>query len=145
MPTPQDPKLYAKAKRMANKVYGDKTSAYKSMFIVKTYKGLGGTYSGSKPTTKGTKRWLNEEWIAVKPFVEHGKKVPCGVSDRRRKHACRPSKRVNKKTPITIQETIRKHGKPVVSSLASKKQKGTEQYRVRWDLGTWSKTSTKRV
>jgi hypothetical protein len=125
---------------MADHVYGTKTSAYKSMFIVKTYKSMGGTYEGTKPVRdRGTTRWLRETWIAVQPFLDHGIKIPCGVSDRRRKHACRPSKRVSSKTPITIQEAIRKHGKPAVAKLASKKQKGTEKVRVQWNTGTVKK------
>lgn len=141
MPTPSHPRIYAKAKKMANQVYGTKTSAYKSMFIVKTYKSLGGTYEGTKPVkNRGTTRWLREKWIVVQPFVDHGTKIPCGVSDRRRKHACRPSKRVSSKTPITIQEAIRKHGKRAVAKLASKKQKGTEKVRVQWNTGTVQKS-----
>jgi hypothetical protein len=140
MPTPLQPRLYTNAKKMADRVYGTKTSAYKSMFIVKTYKSLGGTYEGTKPVRdRGTTRWLREKWIVVQPFVDHGTKIPCGVSDRRRKHACRPSKRVSSKTPITIQEAIRKHGKPAVAKLASKKQKGTEKVRVQWNTGTVKK------
>lgn len=140
MPTPSHPRIYAKAKKMADHVYGTKTSAYKSMFIVKTYKSMGGTYEGTKPVRdRGTTRWLREKWIAVQPFLDNGIKIPCGVSDRRRKHACRPSKRVSSKTPITIQEAIRKHGKPAVAKLASKKQKGTEKVRVQWNTGTVKK------
>jgi hypothetical protein len=142
MSVPLNPRLYAKAKKIANDVYGEQTSAYKSMFMVTTYKRLGGVYSNFKPhRDRGTTRWLREQWIVVKPFLENGIKIPCGVSERRRKHACRPSKRVSPKTPITIQEAINKHGKPVVAKLASKKQKGTETHRVQWDMGTWTKRS----
>ena len=42
-----NPELYQKAKQIADEKY-DKPSAYKSGFIVKTYKDLGGTYSGKK-------------------------------------------------------------------------------------------------
>ena len=37
--------LYSKAKSKANKKYGIKTGAYKSMYIVKEYKKMGGKYS----------------------------------------------------------------------------------------------------
>ena len=136
MPTPQNTALYAKAKKHADKVYGKTTSAYKSMFIVKTYKGWGGKYD--KATAQrdrlGTTRWLREEWILVEPFLLDGTIIKCG-SVQRRKHACRPLKRITKDTPITIHEAVRKHGKETVSKLASKKQQNTEKYRVRWDLG----------
>jgi len=50
MPTVNDPKLYEKAKKIADDKYS-KPSAYKSGFIVKTYKEMGGTYSGGKSKT----------------------------------------------------------------------------------------------
>ena len=66
------------------------------------------------------------------PFVESGKKVPCGSGDD--KHACRPSKRVNNKTPITIQEVIKKHGKKKVIELANIKRKNLD-LRINWNSG----------
>jgi len=48
MPTPKDPSLYEKVKKEADEKYS-KPSAYKSGWIVKTYKDRGGTYSGAKP------------------------------------------------------------------------------------------------
>jgi hypothetical protein len=55
-----NPRLYAKAKAKADETY--KThSAYKSGFIVKEYKRLGGKYlEDSKP--KDLKRWFKEKW-----------------------------------------------------------------------------------
>jgi len=59
MPTPADPKLYEKAKAIADEKYA-KPSAYKSGFIVKTYKDMGGTYiEDGKP--KDLKRWFKED------------------------------------------------------------------------------------
>ena len=46
-----NPKLYKKAKEEADKKFEDKTSAYKSMWISKKYKDLGGKYSGKKKIT----------------------------------------------------------------------------------------------
>ncbi len=43
-----NPKIYKKAKEEADKKFEDKTSAYKSMWISKKYKDLGGKYSGKK-------------------------------------------------------------------------------------------------
>ena len=43
MPEPTDKALYARIKAKANKIY-DKPSAYKSGYIVKTYKAKSGTY-----------------------------------------------------------------------------------------------------
>ena len=42
-----NPKLYREAKKIADKTY-ERHSAYKSMFIVSTYKKLGGKYSSKK-------------------------------------------------------------------------------------------------
>ena len=63
MPIVDDPTLYEKAKKIAGSKY-DKHSAYKSGFIVKTYKSLGGTYTNdNKP--KNLERWYNEDWKDV--------------------------------------------------------------------------------
>jgi hypothetical protein len=44
MPIIDDPKLYKSVKKDADKLY-DKSSAYKSGCIVRTYKERGGTYT----------------------------------------------------------------------------------------------------
>ena len=65
-----------------------KPSAYKSGFIVKKYKELGGTYKDDhKP--KDLKRWYKEEWKDI-----GNKNYP----------VYRPTKRVNSKTPLTPNE-----------------------------------------
>ena len=87
MPTPNDPVLYAQAKRIANETY-KKPSAYKSGFIVKKYKELGGTYrNDSNP--KNLETWFRETWMDV-----GGKDYP----------VYRPTKRINKKTPLLVEE-----------------------------------------
>jgi hypothetical protein len=101
MAIPTDKKLYEKVKQIADKTY-DRPSAYKSGFIVKTYKGLGGTYtsyspkgnlapakSGMSNSKQGLKQWFKEKWIDV-----GHKAYP----------VYRPTIRVNKKTPLTISE-----------------------------------------
>ena len=52
--------LYDKVKLYADQIY-KKPSAYKSGFIVKTYKEQGGTYSDNKKE-KPLKRWFKESW-----------------------------------------------------------------------------------
>jgi hypothetical protein len=128
MAEPTNKALYEKAKREIDKIYS-KPSAYKSMAIVKKYKELGGTYSGSK-STSGTSQWLKEKWVKVNDYI-NGKSIPCGYNDRN-KHACRPSVRVNSKTPITIQEVLKKHGKAKTLELAKAKQKDASKTRVNW-------------
>jgi len=87
MPIVANPKLYEKAKRIADAKY--KThSAYKSGFIVKTYKDLGGKYiDDHKPRT--LKRWFREKWGDIghksypvyRPFVRISRDTPLTASE----------------------------------------------------------------
>jgi hypothetical protein len=87
MPIINNPELYQKAKDIADQKY-TKPSAYKSGFIVSTYKRLGGTYTDdNKP--KKLKQWFREDWKDI-----GGKEYP----------VYRPTKRINKDTPLTVQE-----------------------------------------
>ena len=86
MAEPLDTKLYLDVKRYANTIY-EKPSAYKSGFIVKTYKERGGKYTGDGE--KPLARWFKEDW---KDIGEEEYPV------------FRPTKRVNKKTPLTPSE-----------------------------------------
>ena len=86
MPKPDNMTLYNKVKQQAETVY-KKPSAYRSGYIVKTYKELGGTYSDDgKP--KNLKRWYLEDWQSI------GGKYP----------TYRPRKRISKMTPLTVNE-----------------------------------------
>lgn len=78
--------LYNKAKLIADKVYA-KPSAYKSGFIVSTYKKLGGTYTDDN-RPKNLARWFKEEWKSI------GGKYP----------TLRPTKRISLKTPLLASE-----------------------------------------
>ena len=124
----KNPSLYKKAKKIADETY-KKNSAYKNMFLVKTYKDLGGEYSGRK-TDKGVARWNKEKWIQVVPFIEKGEKIACGFGGGGK--GCRPSKRIDKDTPTTIQELIKKHGKQALLKTAKVKKKDMNK-RVLWD------------
>jgi len=63
MPTPSNPTLYNRVKKLADQTY-TKPSAYKSGFIVKKYKELGGTYiEDDKP--KDLQRWFKEQWTDI--------------------------------------------------------------------------------
>lgn len=129
-----NPELYKKAKKEADEKFDEKTSAYKSMWMVKRYKELGGTYTGKKQTR--TNQWRDEEWIQVKPYVERKEKIECG-SDKREDKACRPYKKVNEDTPMTIHEIVKKWGKEKVAQLASKKIMDMEG-RLNWHTGTFT-------
>jgi len=88
MPTPLDPKLYQKAKAEADKTYS-KPSAYKSGYIVKLYKQMGGQYKDDDHEKK-LKRWFSEKWIDI----NDGKGYP----------VFRPTLRINEDTPKTVSE-----------------------------------------
>jgi hypothetical protein len=89
MAIPINKKLYEKAKQIADEIY-KKSSAYKSMFIVKKYKEMGGKYGETKEkNTDGLTRWKDEQWIDI-----GNKSYP----------VYRPTKRINKNTPLTVDE-----------------------------------------
>lgn len=91
MPIPKDKILYQKVKKMADQIY-EKSSAYKSGYIVKKYKELGGEYIDDKQP-KELKRWFSEQWVDI------GKKdYP----------VYRPTVRINKQTPLTVSEIDKK-------------------------------------
>ena len=87
MPIILDPRIYENAKQIANDKY-KKPSAYKSGFIVKTYKQLGGRYQDDHKT-KNLKRWFKEKWMDVgyesypvyRPTIRISSKTPKLVKD----------------------------------------------------------------
>ena len=87
MPIINDQELYDRVKQHASTIY-PKSSAFRSGWIVKTYKSLGGTYSqDNKP--KKLKTWFKERWQDV-----GNKEYP----------VFRPTVRINKNTPLTVPE-----------------------------------------
>ena len=79
--------LYDKVKLYADSVY-KKNSGYKSGFIQRIYKLNGGTYTDTKKE-KPLQRWFKEAWsdIGHKDYPVY-----------------RPTIKVNKKTPLTVNE-----------------------------------------
>ena len=124
-----DKKLYMMAKKDADLKY-KVPSAYKSMYIQKKYKELGGRYKNKKKNIGDTKRWLKEEWVVVSEYLNGNKKIVCGTSEIKKK-VCRPLVRINKDTPITIPELLKIHSKKDLLNLARKKQNDM-QGRVYW-------------
>jgi hypothetical protein len=106
MPQILNPDIYKKAKADADKKYS-KPSAYKSMYIVKRYKDLGGEYADDgKP--KNLDRWRKEQWKDVT-----GLDYP----------VYRPTKRVDENTPLTPDEIEPEN--LVKQSILKQKIKGT--------------------
>lgn len=129
-------KLYLEVKKESDKIY-KRPGLYRSAWIQKEYQKRGGKYKGEKPPeTKGINRWLSgEQWVEVKPYLTNNKVVECGSSDRKGK-ACRPLKRVNDKTPITLPELIKLHGKKKLLEITNKKIKDMDG-RVNWKKATF--------
>lgn len=127
----KDSKEYKQAKRSANQKYGEKSSLYRSAFIVKKYKELGGKFKGKKPSEKaGIKRWIEgEQWIHVIPYLTKGEIVPCGSTGNI--EPCRPLKRASDKTPITIKELLKIHTKTDLLKVARAKKR-SPQKRLVW-------------
>ena len=122
---------YKKAKREADVKY-EKHSAYKSMYISKLYKEYGGKYKDSSKKDTKLSTWRQERWIVVEPYLKEGKKIACGSEKAPNIHSCRPSKRINKNTPTTIDSLIELHGKKKLLELVALKKKGK---RINWEKG----------
>ena len=88
MPVILDPELYKIAKDYADIIY-KKPSAYKSGFIVNIYKSLGGRY-GEDKAPKKLKRWFKEKWVSLGGEDDYP--------------VYRPTKRISKETPLTVNE-----------------------------------------
>lgn len=109
-PEPLDPVLYAKVRKEADKSFAV-SSAYKSGWIVKTYKDRGGAYASSmgservKTGDSGLTRWFKEKWVDLNRPTGNGSFEPCGRkqdSNSTKYPLCRPSIKVNQGTPRTV-------------------------------------------
>ena len=134
-----NPVLYKRAKITADEKY-KRSGLYKSAFIQKEYQRLGGKYKGNKiDNNQGIQRWLkNEEWVEVEPYLKNNEIVKCGTSKKKGK-ACRPLIKFNSKTPITLPELIKIHGKKKLLTIVSLKQKDMNG-RINWGKGTFTKS-----
>ena len=122
-PVPKQPKLYQQVLNEAKEKFKVWPSAYASGWVVRTYKNRGGEYKdNSSKTSKninlsqqgGINRWFREKWIDVCVYLKEGKKVPCGREEgssakipNYKYPYCRPSKRISKETPATLNEVSR--------------------------------------
>jgi hypothetical protein len=140
-----DRELHAKVKKKAKARFERWPSAYGSAWMTREYLRRGGRLAGNPE--QGVGRWMREEWVQVLPYLDHdGRRIPCGDGSKATKKrsrsrkskvvgpACRPSRRISKRTPITIQEAIKEHGKRKVRSLATKKGRDMDG-RADWKRG----------
>ena len=118
-------KLYSKIKTKIQKEVKRKKrrwGAYDSGRLVKQYKADGGKYkknsrSSSSSSSSELNRWYKEKWIDA---CKWPKKSPCGRSQSKKGITyCRPSVRINSKTPKTIQE----YSKKEIKSKCDRKKK----------------------
>lgn len=114
----KDKDLYEKIKKEIYLKY-PKHSAYRSGLIVKKYKEEyekkygknSNAYFGKKDNSKGLIRWFNEDWRNQRGEIGYKKKGDI----------YRPTKRVNKNTPTTINELTKKQ---IENAIKEKKTKG---------------------
>lgn len=89
--TPENPKLYQEVKEYINGIY-KKPSAYRSMAYMKEYKRRNGRFIPDRKP-KNLSRWMKEEWRDVNPN-----------KTKRSYPVFRPTKRISRKTPLTVDE-----------------------------------------
>ena len=101
-----DENLHERVKKMADNKFQSKTGIYKSSWIVKEYKRLGGKFEGEKPKRSDLKNWYKEKWVDInRPIKFRGEIIgyePCGrinTAKISKYPLCRPTVKVSKKTP----------------------------------------------
>ena len=93
-------RLYLSIKAKIKKsVKGRRWGAYDSGRLVREYKAKGGKYSGGKGKTD-LGRWYKEKWVDACAWP---KRKSCGRKTSAKIAYCRPSKRVDSKTPRLVQ------------------------------------------
>lgn len=129
MPEPINKKLYEKVKKLANKKFSSKTGIYKSSWIVKKYKELGGKYKGKSSSKSGLKRWYAEKWVDLNR-KKNGRYASCGRKSSKTGTypLCRPSKRITSKTPRTFKEISRKSIKKAKQLKSKLRSRGNVQF-----------------
>jgi len=140
---PLNPRLYARIKAEADRLFLSPTSAYKSGWIVKTYKERGGTYETLAPAADapsaqtgqlkntGLKRWFKEKWVDLNRPNGDGTYAECGrdVASRRGTFPlCRPSRHINRGSPRTPDEIPRE----AVEKAKKAKQRVKDKGRIRF-------------
>lgn len=109
--------LYNKIKRLADSKFEEKTSAYKSIWIVRNYIKAGGLYDKPKEYDSGLNRWLKEKWVDISKFDKKTQTyAPCGRTTKTQDYpVCRPSVRVSSKTPKTVYELTEKEKRDAIA------------------------------
>lgn len=134
-------KLYKSIKsKIKRSIKGRRWGAYDSGRLVREYKAAGGKYKGTKGKTN-LSRWYKEKWVDACAWP---KRKPCGRKTKQSIAYCRPSKKVDSKTPKTVQKLTAAQRK----SRCTRKKKSpmkritkfgetTSDERVAWGDGEW--------
>jgi hypothetical protein len=134
--TPKDPKLYETIKTRVKTRVGRWPSAYASGQVVQQYKAAfkkkygpsKDPYIEKKEKRGALARWYKEEWVDLCRPKKGGRYQPCGRAVMKGKYPfCRPLKRVDKDTPMTVGEVINKFGLSKIRERCAKKQKALKK------------------
>ena len=113
-------KLYLSIRNKLKKnIKGRRWGAYDSGRLVKMYKKRGGKYKGKKGKTN-LGRWYKEKWVDACSWP---KRKPCGRKTKSKIAYCRPSKRIDSKTPKLIQSLSRS----TIKSRCARKRKNPKK------------------
>lgn len=94
-------KMYESIKsKIQRSIKGRRWGAYDSGRLVREYKAAGGKYTGSKGKSN-LSRWYKEKWVDACAWP---KRKPCGRKTKESIAYCRPSKKVDSKTPKLVQK-----------------------------------------
>ena len=122
MSVPVDRELYDKMVERAKLQFPNAyPSSYASAWIVRQYKKYGGEWETEGGSLDDLFR---EGWVDVVPLLKEGKVVLCGKGEGGK--ACRPTKRINKDTPITLQELLELHSVKEILKFAERKANNME-------------------
>lgn len=127
---PTDSKLYAKIKAKVKARVQRWPSAYASGQVVQQYKTAFAAkhpgkqpYTTKKPKSSPLERWYRERWVNLCKPKKGGGYMPCGRQQMKGNYPfCRPSKRISKDTPTTVDELVRAFGKAKITERCARKQ-----------------------
>lgn len=131
MSIPADANLYNRIKMEVKKSVQRWPSAYASGQLVQKYKKAFEKKHGPKKlayTSKKIKltsleRWFKETWVNLCKEKKNGQYASCGTRKGKTYPYCRPMKRIDKSTPMTVYELINKYGKAKLKEQCKAKQK----------------------
>ncbi len=127
-PEPRDVELYSEIKESVKARVRSWPSAYASAQLVQTYVNAykhkhgarSSPYKDAPRKSGNLARWFQEKWVDL---CRPGN-PPCGRKTMDGTYPyCRPSVRVSKDTPMTMDEMTAKFGKAKLQAMCKKKQK----------------------